>query len=130
MRRLLLTAPILVLLLAPAVAPAAYERSGLRVAEPVSQSCLRELPPGTAGTDGIRWTAPAAGYLDARLSGGLSGDWDLALIDRRSGATRAVSTGFGSNEQATLWVERGETLAVQACRREGGGERVPLSIDL
>ena len=128
MRRLLPTLPVLVLLSIPAGAGAAYERAALSVPDPATRSCVRDLG-GAAGTARMEWTAPAEGYLNVRLSGGLAGDWDLALIGG-GGDPLAVSTSFGSNEQATTWVERGDELTVQACRRAGGVERIPLSIDL
>jgi murein tripeptide amidase MpaA len=130
MRRLILTLPFLVLLCLPVSAGAAYEHRMLSVSEPELRSCVRDLGPGAAGTARTSWTAPAEGYLNARLSGGLNGDWDIAVLGQGGGEPLAVSTSFGSNEQATTWVERGDELTIQACRREGGVERIPLSLDL
>ena len=129
MRRFLLTIIALVPCSFPLAAQAAYENHSVSAPDAVLQSCLADAGDGATGTDRVRWTAPAEGYLNARLSGGRAGDWDLAVLEP-DGAPLAVSTSFGSDEQATLWVERGDELIIQACRRIGGSERIPLSLDL
>ena len=41
-----------------------------------------------------------------------------------------ASTNSGSAERVNLWVERGDRVAIQACRLAGGDRKVPLTIDL
>ena len=55
-------------------------------------------------------------------------DWDLAVFE--DGEAIGASTSFGSAERATVWVERGDRLAIQACRRLGDDQSVPLTLDL
>lgn len=114
----------------PAGAQASYDYRTLDAAEAQAGDCLRPRAtgPGVARTS---WTAPAEGYFDARLSGGRRGDWDLAVFQAgRGNEPVAVSTSFGSEEQATLWVKRGQRFTVQACRLQGGPERIGLTLDL
>jgi hypothetical protein len=114
-------------ILAPAVG--AQERSTLRIDQAVPRDCAAEpLPEGTPGTARPSWTAPASGLLTSRLDGDLGSDWDLALF--RDGDAIGASTNFGSVERATAWVSPGDRIEVQACRRDGGRESVPLALDL
>ncbi|MEJ7876401.1 MAG: M14 family zinc carboxypeptidase [Solirubrobacterales bacterium] len=95
----------------------------------ISRDCAESLlARDAAGADRRSWTAPSRGFVAARLRGGRRGDWDLAAF-RRGGAVGA-STAFGSEERVDLWVERGERLVFQGCRRRGGSPQVPLAISL
>ena len=62
-------------------------------------------------------TAPGTGAITATLDGG-SGDWDLAVFDRRSGRLVGGGAGFGAREVAGGKVTAGQRLVVQACRRD------------
>jgi hypothetical protein len=117
---------------AAAVAPAsaaALETREVRVAEPAEHECAdRFLPEGTPGVARSAWTAPAEGYLTLKLGGDPSApDWDLAA---RSGGATYASTNSGSTEVVTLWVRKGERVAIQACRLSGGDRSVPLTTEL
>jgi murein tripeptide amidase MpaA len=113
--------------LAPAAGAA--EKDTLRVEQPLLRSCAAErLPAGTPGVASRSWEAPASGLLTAELLGDRRPDWDLAVF--REGEAIGASTSFGSVEQATTWVDAGDRVAVQACRRDGPRETVPLALDL
>ena len=47
-------------------------------------------------------------------------------------ATRSsvTASSLGSEEQATLWVGRGDSFTIQACRLDGGPARIGLTLDL
>ncbi len=107
----------------------AEERSTLRVDRPVQRTCADQALPATAAGAATRtWVAPTSGILTARLDGDLISDWDLALF--REGGPIAASTAFGSLEQASAWVDAGDPVLVQACRRDGQRTELPLSLDL
>ncbi len=109
----------------------APEASGATLVDPGAavRDCQATLLPATApGTDRRSWTARARGMVTAALHGGPSGDWDLAAFER--GNALGASTANGSDERVDLWVERGDRLVFQGCRRDGGPKRVPISISL
>jgi hypothetical protein len=89
------------------------------------------LPERAPGVSTTSWNAPARGLLTVKLEGSLApgSDWDLAAF-KSSSQSAWASTSFGSAEQVTLWVEEGERVDIQACRRTGGDPSVPLTIDL
>jgi Ca2+-binding RTX toxin-like protein len=88
------------------------------------------LAPSASGADRRAWTASASGFLTATLDGGRAGDWDLALFDA-AGDPLGGSTAFGSDERVDLWVEPGDELVVQGCRRSGASPAsVPLRLSL
>lgn len=94
-----------------------------------ARDCVASLESMTAaGADRASWTSPGQGFVTARLRGGRRGDWDLAAF--RRGDAVGASTAFGSEERVDLWVERGERLVFQGCRRRGGSPQVPLAISL
>ena len=76
------------------------------------------------GMASAAYTAPMSGYLTVRLKG--SGDWDLLL---RDGAGRAggASQSFGGSEVVQTWIDAGERVTAQGCRRAGAGRRAALS---
>ena len=80
-----------------------------------------------AGTDRQRYVAPADGFLTARLSGGSdSSDWDLAVVDAKSGKALDGSAGTTSYEIATAAVRKGQALWLQGCRHAGAAGSVSL----
>ena len=117
-------------LLAPAPAAAATP-DALQTADAVARTCAaRELPAGAAGAATDGWTAPDDGLATVRLEGGpRRGDWDLAVFEHGAPDAVGASTSFGSAEQVSVWVDAGERLAIQACRRAGRDSSVPLSIE-
>ena len=107
----------------------ADEPTTLRVDRPIQRDCAEQmLPAGSPGAAGRTFTAPASGILTARLQGDGQPDWDLAMF--RGGTPVAASTAFGSIERASTWVDAGDSVLVQACRRDGRRAEVPLSLDL
>jgi hypothetical protein len=107
----------------------AEERTTLRIEQSVQRTCaVQPLPDVAAGAASRGWAAPTSGILTARLEGDLTSDWDLALF--RDGNPIAASTTFGSLEQASTWVDRGDSVLAQACRRDGNRAELPLSLDL
>ena len=71
----------------------------------------------------MKTAPPLPGRLLASGLGGIRAEVDSAAV--------AASTAFGSDEQLTVAVNSGDRLAMQACRRHGGGPAaVPLRFDL
>jgi hypothetical protein len=116
--------------LVPAPAGASSGGDLLQATDSVARDCGAErLSAAAHGVALESWTAPTRGYLTASLEGGMrQGDWDLAVF--RGGETIGASTSFGSAERATVWVDRGDRVAIQACRRVGHDPSVPLDLDL
>jgi murein tripeptide amidase MpaA len=113
-------------------APAAARATEVDAAEAVERSCAaRHLPAGTVGVATESWTASAGGLATVRLDGApRGGDWDLAVFAPGGAEAIGASTSFGSDEQVGVWVESGDRLAIQACRRDGANESIPLDVDL
>ena len=110
----------------PQVLPTA--RESLRSAAAQPRDCTQRAPRDARGVTTRSWTAPKAGFVTARLHGTARSDWDLALVDRKTGDVLNASAAFGANEQATSYVSAGQDVVVQACRRKGPDTRVPLTI--
>ena len=90
----------------------------LASSDTTSRFCATRSVTG-AGTDRQRYVAPADGFLTARLSGGAdSSDWDLAIVDAKTGKALDGSAGTGSFEVATAAVLKGQVLRLQACRHD------------
>ena len=77
-----------------------------------------DSPMAGPGVARKRWRAPMTGFMSARLSAPRRTNWDLAVFDA-AGNRRAASLGFGGRELVQTWVESGELMTLQACRREG-----------
>jgi hypothetical protein len=107
------------------------ETFSLTASGTTARSCHTSLlAPGTAGVARRTWTAKAVGAASLRLTGATRrGDWDLAVFD---GAGRALggSVTFAAEEVVQRWVNAGDVLTLQACRRSGAGSSVPGSADL
>jgi murein tripeptide amidase MpaA len=110
--------------------PATAGAELMRSADAVARDCQAERLAGHVNGVAVEsWTAPARGFVTAALEGGIrEPDWDLAIFER--GEAIAASTSFGAAERATVWVDRGDRLAIQACRRLGADPTVPLALDL
>src|SRR3954454_25310306 len=99
----------------------------LTAAGTTSARCDQGLRSGR-GIATTAYSAPMAGFVDARSSGA-RGDWDLALYDMRNpGRALQGSNGFGSAEVTQSWATAGQRFVVQACRRSGGGASLPVAI--
>ena len=111
-----------------ALAPAGA--ASVRAQAAVVRDCATSLVAGSAaGVAERRWRAPADGLLTARLEGGATPDWDLAIFRPGEPRALAASTSVTSDELAKAWVSAGDRLTIQACRRAGGAAAVPLSLD-
>jgi hypothetical protein len=114
------------LVLNPAVASGADGE--VRAQRAVARDCQAAPATGAAGTVTRTMKADSNGLLRTRLSG--SGDWDVAVFDKDTGALVSSSAGFGGTELAAGFVMSGQTLLVQACRLPGGAATASLSTKL
>jgi hypothetical protein len=85
---------------------------------------------GGAAQPATTLTAPAVGWLTARLEGDGPGDWDLAVFESNTGRLVGGATSFGAVEVAQGIVGAGAPLAVQACRRSGDTRTAKLTVTL
>ena len=113
--------------LAAAGSAGAAQQTTVTAERSVARECQARPALGARGVDGLRYTAPASGLIQARLSG-RGGDWDVAVFDATSGKRVAASAAFRSNELAESFVTRGQRLVVQACRFRGGVDQARLSV--
>jgi hypothetical protein len=110
---------------APVLLPAKQER--VSIASAKRQACAtRALTGATVGRKGV--TAPADGFVTAKLAGPASSDWDLAVVDKATGNVLNGSAELGSNEIATTAVKQGQQLVIQSCRRSGSATTVTQSV--
>jgi hypothetical protein len=119
---------LLLVCAAPASASELLLRDRVIVARAANSTCS-ELSHGGAGTVRTSLTAPAGGYLTARLDAS-SGDWDLAVFRRSGGEAVAASAYRGATEVASGFVRRGDRLVVRACRLSGSAGRARVSVAL
>jgi hypothetical protein len=115
---------LLLLVLAPSASAAGLLSADLRADGASSASCLQ--PRGGAGVVRRPLVADANGLVRARLQSG-AGDWDVAVFDV-AGELVAGSAHFGASELAEGFVEAGEALTLQACRRSGAGPLAQVSV--
>src|SRR5688572_25881357 len=94
----------------------------------VPRDCVSRPLAAARGVATRSVTAPATGWVTARLAGSAPGDWDLAIFERSTGRRIAGSASFGSNEVAAGLAAAGDALIVQACRRDGGGRSARVSV--
>lgn len=80
-----------------------------------------------AGRASTAYRAPMSGYLTVRLAAA-RGEWDLAVLRNGSGA--GASQGFGAREVVQTWVQAGDVLTVQGCRRSGTARRARVAMTL
>jgi hypothetical protein len=85
-----------------------------------------DASPGVASTTVV---APATGWIVARLDGGQSGDWDVAVFEQAGGSAIAGSQHADAKEVASGLVFAGERLTVQACRVQGGADSARLTVE-
>ena len=128
MARGALTLAVLLAWAAPASASQPILRERLIVPAAADVSCSQRSHSG-AGAAAVHLTAPAGGYLTARLAAP-SGDWDLAVFRRSGGGAVAASAYRGATEVASGFVRRGDRLTVRACRRSGRARAARMSVGL
>lgn len=112
-----------------AAAPADLLRTTASTNGSTQRSCSARALPGNAGVVQKAIAAPATGWLTVRLAA-RSGDWDLAVFERRSGRLVAGATSFGAREVASGVVFKGDRLVVQACRRSRAARSAGLRVGL
>jgi carboxypeptidase T len=126
-------APIAIALFLVSVAPASASvdllDTSVAIPRAVDTSCTATLRGAGDGVAHRNLTAPAAGYLTARLDGA-SGEWDLAVFKASGGPPVAGSTYAGAHEVASGYVSADDRLVVQACRRSGSGNTARLTADV
>jgi hypothetical protein len=103
-------------------------RARVVVPTAVDSSCSERSHFGS-GTARRSFTAPASGYLTARLAA-TGGDWDLAVYRRAGGDPIAASAYSGATEVASGFVRRGNELSLRACRRSGRARTARVSVAL
>lgn len=81
-----------------------------------------------AATDAATYRAPMSGFLTVKLAG--KGDWDLVVKDATTGKRLGASQGFGSTETAQAWVEAGQEVVAEGCRRAGAGDAANVGFTL
>jgi hypothetical protein len=109
---------------APTALPA--DERTLTVNHAAATSCGAGAARGVARTT---WTAPMSGFVTVRL-GAARGDWDLTLLDAQSRRTLATSNGFRAREVGQTFVQSGQRVLVQGCRRSGPSRQAGVSIRL
>jgi hypothetical protein len=82
------------------------------------------------GVDTATYRAPMDGYATFRLASKRPSDWDLAVYDKRTKRYIGSSAAFGSSEVVQDWVESGQELLIQGCRRSGTGRTATASVVL
>ena len=125
------TAGVLAALATSLAAAAPASAAGLlstsvTVPSAVARDCHAQLLQSGSGYAQKTITMPAAGLAGARLTAP-SGDWDLAVFDKRTGRTVSASAGFGAREVAEGFAGGGRELVIQACRRSGNSASAGLS---
>ncbi|MGH2838975.1 MAG: M14 family zinc carboxypeptidase, partial [Thermoleophilaceae bacterium] len=114
---------------APRFLPPVKER--LSDATSVKRTCAADLLSARKrGIDRASYRAPMSGFVNVRMQGKRRPDWDLAVFDATTGRRLASSQAFGSRELAQTWVDSGQRLAIQGCRRSGRSRAVPVSVRL
>jgi hypothetical protein len=101
---------------------------GVSAAGTSAASCFGTDLSGSPGVATRSVSIPGPALVQARLEGGDSADWDLALLERGTGRVIAGSAQHGSNELAEGFVSEPTDAVVQACRRSGSGG-VQLSLE-
>ena len=108
-------------------APAQAADTTVTVRAAKASSCIAApAAPGAAGVSQRRVTARGLGWFEAKLDA-RSGDWDLAVFDRRTRRLLGGSAGFGAHEVAGTKVKPGQRLLVQACRRSSPARSARLT---
>ena len=92
-----------------------------------TEACHTRFRPDTPGVATKTVAVPAGiGVVDARLDG-TSGDWDLAVFDA-AGEMVAADASPDAQEIASGYTAAGGVLKVQACRRSGDADSVPVAL--
>jgi hypothetical protein len=107
-----------------AAAPAAAAET-VTVPAPVDKRCAAPGP----GVATARFVPTAGGLVTVTLRAA-AGDWDLAVLDERTGFVHGASSWSGARERTIAAATRGWPLVALACRRRGGAARARVAFTL
>src|SRR5262249_23742969 len=110
----------------PTILPAVSRT--LTASDAVQRPC-DQAPASGRGLASTTYTAPISGYVTTRLNAD-SGDWDLLLRDGASGRRIDASQGFRSSEMVGKWVNAGDRLVAEGCRRSGDARTARVSFTM
>lgn len=109
--------------------PAAAMAAGLALpVQPVTLSADATTPRAcqdiavdtpAAGVARHAWDAAGDQALTVRAAAAPGSDWDLVVLDRETGRELGGSASAGPRERVTVLLDRGRSVVVQACRRDG-----------
>lgn len=99
---------------------------GLTADDTAQRSCAIRNASG-AGVAREAVTAPMDGVISVRTSGARSSDWDIGIVDRKTGNVLNGAAGPDANEVATTRVAKGQELDLKACRLSGA-RRVDMTV--
>lgn len=99
---------------------------GLTADDTAARSCAIRNASG-AGVAREAVTAPVDGVVSVRTSGPRSSDWDIGIVDRKTGNVLNGAAGPDANEVATARVAEGQKLDLKACRLHGA-RRVDMTV--
>ena len=102
--------------------------AGASAATPASLPAVKRVV--TTADRTATYTAPMSGFITVRSAASDRSDWDLDLLDARSGRKLSASHGFGSHEVAQAYVTAGQRLVARGVRRDGRARRLALSFKL
>jgi len=96
---------------------AAVAATSFSATDTTARTCAAgPLPTGSA-VSATSYIAPDTGYLTVATKG--TGDFDVAVLDQRSGRSVAAAAGPSSNEVAQGFVAKGQKLRIQLCNVGG-----------
>jgi hypothetical protein len=84
--------------------------------------------PPCAGTMKRTLVAPSTGWVTAKLDGPSGSDWDVSIVDRRSGRLVAGSSSFTADEVAEGLAAQGTPLTVRVCHVSGAPTAPRLTV--
>lgn len=122
-RSLFLSFAALILLAVPAVGGAAPNAGEAPPSLSVVEKSLTE------GNRAASYLAPATGFLTVRSAAPDGGDWDLDLLDARTGRTLSGSHGFGSHEVAQTYVTAGQRVTARGSRLGAGADQLEVTFE-
>jgi hypothetical protein len=93
------------------------------------RTCLTEAAASGPGVVTRTVEARRGGWIAARLRAA-SGNWDLAVIDTKTGRMVAGSADYGARELAEGVLDNPTTLRVQACRLSGHATTARVSLEI
>ncbi len=114
--------------LEPSRSPAPADASTLTADEAVDAACSTGDRSGEAGVATETVSVPGVSTVQATLSGA-EGNWDLAVLEAKTGRVVAASSYATGDEIAEGFSAGAGDLIVQACRRTGDDSTAELSVE-